>query len=113
MQLLEPLENAEREVDLNACRVGDLLVDIVGQSITRRQLVDFEAPARERRFCGGDAVGRAPRTGEAGGAAVTFFYGTTARPMKVPQFASTVRVPPGMYSTPNQMEPSESATAAE
>jgi hypothetical protein len=40
-------------------------------------------------------------------------YGTTTRLTNVPQFASKVLGPPGIYSTPSQMDPSESATAAE
>jgi hypothetical protein len=40
-------------------------------------------------------------------------YGTSTWLTNVPQLASTVLGPPGIYSTPSQMDPSESATAAE
>ncbi|HEY3839323.1 MAG TPA: alpha/beta hydrolase [Bryobacteraceae bacterium] len=50
---------------------------------------------------------RAPRARDA----AAWLYGTI-REMKVPQFARTVRGVPGMYSTPVQMDPSASATAA-
>ncbi len=46
VKFLEPFENPEWEVDLDAVGVEDPAVEFVGQSFANRQLVDFGAPAR-------------------------------------------------------------------
>jgi len=46
MQFLEPFENPEWEIDLDA--IEDLAVEFVRQSFANQQLVDFGAPARSR-----------------------------------------------------------------
>jgi hypothetical protein len=53
MQLLEPLENPEGEIDLDAGWIENLSVEIVRQSFANQQLVDFGAPARSRWIGGG------------------------------------------------------------
>ncbi len=50
MQSLEPFEDPEWEVDLDAVGIENLAVEFVGQSFANRQLVDFGAPARSRRM---------------------------------------------------------------
>jgi hypothetical protein len=49
-QFLEPFENPEREIDLDAVRIEDLAVEFVRQSFANQQLVDFGAPARSHLF---------------------------------------------------------------
>ena len=50
MQFLEPFENPEWEIDLDAMRIEDLAVEFVRQSFANQQLVDSGAPARSRRI---------------------------------------------------------------
>ena len=50
VQLLEPFEYPEGEVDLDAGGIENLSVEIVRQNFACRQLVDFGAPARSRRI---------------------------------------------------------------
>lgn len=58
-QFLEPLENPEGEIDLDAMRIGDLAVEFVRQGFANQQLVDFGAPARSSRI--GTVARRPPR----------------------------------------------------
>jgi len=52
MQFLQPLENPEWQVDINAVRIEDIPVEIVRQ-LRNTRLVDFVDPARPRWIYGG------------------------------------------------------------